>query len=409
MKIKSFLGFAILALTYSAANAQTPLKPGVWRGVTKTATGIEIPFNFEVKNTGAQTQLAIINGSERFEVTDVKYKGDSVFIHMPLFDSQFKLKHTDGRLTGRWIKNLGTKLVAMNFAATPNTSWRFKTPEKPAVNITGRWSVPFVSDGKTDLTVGEFKQIGAKVTGTFLSTTGDYRFLEGIVTGSNLYLSAFDGGNDYLFTAKVSGNKITEGKFYAGLTSVDNWSGVKNANAKLPDAYSLTALKPGYKKLSFTFKDLNGKKVSLTDSRFKNKVVIVQILGSWCPNCMDETAYLVNYYKKFHPKGVEVVGLAYERTKNFANSQRTLKQLKGRFNIPYPLLITGYTPSAGDPAKSLPMLAKVVGFPTTIVIDKKGDVRKIHTGFSGPSTGQHYTQFITEFEQLTKQLLEERG
>ena len=102
------------------------------------------------------------------------------------------------------------------------------------------------------------------------------------------------------------------------------------------------------------------------------------------------------------------MGLAYERTTGFANSQRTVKQLKSRFNIQYPLLITGYTPSAGDPAKSLPMLAKVVGFPTTIIIDKKGDVRKIHTGFSGPGTGKYYTEFITEFEQLTRQLLQER-
>jgi peroxiredoxin len=409
MKFRSFLGLATLAMTFNTANAQSLLKTGIWRGVTKTATGVEIPFNFEVTNTGAKTQWAIINGAERFKVTDIKYKGDSVFIHMPLFDSEFKLKQTGGKLTGHWIKNLGTKLAVMNFVATPNTAWRFKTPQKPAANITGRWSVPFVDSGKVDLTVGEFKQVGAKVTGTFLSTTGDYRFLEGVVSGNDLYLSAFDGGHDYLFTAKVKGDKITNGKYYAGLTSVETWSGVRDANAKLPDAYSLTELKPGYKKLAFTFKDLDGKKVSLSEARFKNKVVILQILGSWCPNCMDETNYLVDYYKRFHPKGVEVVGLAYERTKDFKNSQRTVKQLKGRFNIPYPLLITGYTPSNGDPAKSLPMLAKVVGFPTTIIIDKKGNVRKIHTGFSGPGTGEHYKEFIAEFEKLTSNLLAEQG
>jgi peroxiredoxin len=409
MKIRSFLSLTMLAVGFTAVHAQSLLKAGVWRGVTKTATGVEIPFNFEASNTGSQTQLAIINGAERFKVTDVKYKGDSVFIHMPLFDSEFRLKHTGGNLTGHWIKNSGTKLVTMDFEATQNTTWRFKTPEKPAADITGRWSVPFVDDGKTDLTVGEFKQVGAKVTGTFLSTTGDYRFLEGVISGNDLSLSTFDGGHDYLFTAKINGDRITEGKFYAGLTSVESWSGVKDANAKLPDAYSLTELKPGYKKLAFTFKDLTGKNVSLTDARFKNKVVIVQILGSWCPNCMDETNYLIDYYKRFHPKGVEVVGLAYERTKDFANSQRTVKQLKSRFNIQYPLLITGYTPSNGDPAKSLPMLAKVVGFPTTIIIDKKGDVRKIHTGFSGPGTGDHYKEFIAEFEQLTNSLLADRG
>jgi alkyl hydroperoxide reductase subunit AhpC len=106
---------------------------------------------------------------------------------------------------------------------------------------------------------------------------------------------------------------------------------------------------------------------------------------------MDETAYMVNYYKKYHSKGVEVVGLAYERTTDFARSQKTLTQLKNRFDVKYPLLITGYTSNKIETAKSLPMLTKVVGFPTTIIIDKSGDVRKIHTGFSGPVTGNYYT------------------
>ena len=124
---------------------------------------------------------------------------------------------------------------------------------------------------------------------------------------------------------------------------------------------------------------------------------------------MDETNYFVNggYYNKYHDRGVEIIGLAYERTTDFAKSQRTVQQLKNHFNVPYPLLITGFTPGNGDPEKSLPMLADFRGFPTTIIIDKKGDVRKIHTGFSGPGTGEYYTQFTREFEKLTDDLLAE--
>jgi thiol-disulfide isomerase/thioredoxin len=292
-----------------------------------------------------RTILAIMNGAERIKVTDIKYKGDSVFIRMPLFDSEFRVRRNGGNLVGKWTKNLGTKYVTMAFTGTPNTPWRFKATQKPVANITGRYSVPFGKAPDQDMTVGEFKQVGSKLTGTFLSTTGDYRYLEGIVSGNDVYLSTFDGGHDYLFTAKIAGNKLINGKFYANLSSVDDWSAVKNPNAKLPDAYSLTSLKPGYKKLAFTFIDVNGKKVSLSDKRYKNKVVIVQILGSWCPNCMDETAYMTNYYQKFHKKGVEVIGLAYERTPDMAKSKRTVKQLINRFSIPYPVLLTGYTPA----------------------------------------------------------------
>ncbi|RYZ97038.1 MAG: TlpA family protein disulfide reductase, partial [Sphingobacteriaceae bacterium] len=290
------------------------------------------------------------------------------------------------------------------------TKWRFfAIQQKTGINLSGRWTAIFGDGDNRDTTVAEFKQSETGiVTGTFLTTTGDYRFLEGRVYNSTLYLSCFDGGHAYLFTGKITDeNTITEGKFYAGLSGTDTWAAVRNENAKLPDAYSLTALKPGYKKLDFTFTDLSGNKVSINDNRFKNKVVIVQILGSWCPNCMDETAYMINYYKKYQPKGVEVIGLAYERTKDFARSVKAVTQLKDHFGITYPLLITGYTPAQKETAESLPALAKVVGFPTTIIIDKKGEVRKIHTGFSGPATGSHYTEYIAEFEKLTDDLLAE--
>ena len=398
----------ITALTY-ITSAQSKLKPGIWRGALKTASGNQIPFNFDVTNAGGKQQLAIINSTERLKVTDVTTKGDSVFIKMPLFDSEFRLKESGNQLVGQYIRHLGDRDVPMDFTATAVTSYRFlKDPAKPLYNVTGRWSAIFGEGDGRDTTIGEFKQTGAKVTGTFLTTTGDYRFLEGIVAGDSLYLSCFDGGHAFLFTAKVADDKtITGGKFFAGITGKDVWAAVRNENAKLPDAYSLTALKPGYKKLAFSFKDIDGKTVALEDARFKNKVVIVQILGSWCPNCMDETAYLVNYYKKYQSKGVEVIGLAYERTTDFAKSQRTLAQLKNRFDIKYPLLITGFTSNKIETAKSLPMLSKVVSFPTTIIIDKAGDVRKIHTGFSGPGTGAHYIEFISEFEKLTDDLLKE--
>jgi thiol-disulfide isomerase/thioredoxin len=408
------LRYAILAVSLfiitASASAQTKLQTGMWRGALKNSTGNELPFNFDIKTVGSGQQMVIHNGDERFKVTDIKTKGDSVFIHMPLFNSEFKLKFAGKTLKGRWIKHLGDKDATMDFTAVPNTAWRFFKDAKPAFNVSGRWSAIFDegTPGEEKL-VGEFKQSGSKLTGTFLSISGDYRYLEGSVNGNQLCLSCFDGGHAFIFTAKIDNAKtISDGMYYSGLSGLDRWSAVKDANAKLPDAYSLTVLKPGYKKIAFTFKDINGRKVSLTDSRFKNKVVIVQILGSWCPNCMDETNFFVSsYYKKYHPKGVEIIGLAYERTTDFAKSQKTLQQLKTHFNIPYPLLITGYTPSKGDPEKSLPMLADFKGFPTTIIIDKKGEVRKIHTGFSGPGTGVYYTQFIDEFEKLTDNLLAE--
>ncbi|MDB5025875.1 MAG: resA 3 [Mucilaginibacter sp.] len=410
MHYKKILFTGFLALLATVSQAQSKLKTGIWRGALKTSSGNELPFNFEVKDIAGNRQLSVINGTERFKVTDIRQKADSLFIRMPLFNSEFKLKYEGSGLKGKWIKHLGNKDASMDFTAAPGQAWRFfSSVTKPAFNVTGRWSAIFGQGDHKDTTVGEFKQIGAKLTGTFLTTTGDYRYLEGTVNGDKIYLSTFDGGHAFLFTANIAdANTLINGKYYSGYSSMDQWTAVRNGKAKLPDAYSLTYLKPGYKKIDFTFPDINGMKMSLSDARFKNKVVIVQILGSWCPNCMDETSYMVNYYKKYHPHGVEIIGLAYERTTDFAKSKPALQQLKTRFNINYPLLITGYTPAKGDPLKSLPMLADFKGFPTTIIIDKKGDVRKIHTGFSGPGTGRYYTEFANEFEKLTNDLLAEK-
>ncbi|WP_345954445.1 TlpA disulfide reductase family protein [Mucilaginibacter sp. PAMB04168] len=403
--MKKLFAFTFVALLFSVSVfAQGKLKTGIWRGVLKPAAG-ELPFNFEVKDTAGRQQLTIINANERFKVTDIKFNADSVFINMPLFDSEFKLQQQGAGLTGQWIKHLGNRDAATPFTATYGDKWRFfKSPEKPFLNISGRWSAVFGEGADRDTTVGEFKQTGNRITGTFLTTTGDYRYLEGSVSGNKLYLSCFDGGHAFLFTATIKdGQTITDGHF--GTTP---WAAVKNANAKLPDAYSLTVLKPGYKRIDFSFPDLNGQKVSLNDARFKNKVVILQVMGSWCPNCMDETAYLVNYYKKYHNKGVEVVGLAYERTADFEKSKKAVTQEKNHFNIPYPLLLTGYTNNKKETAKSLPMLSNFLAFPTTIIIDKKGEVRKIYTGFSGPGTGAYYSGFVNEFERLTDNLLAEK-
>lgn len=411
MKKRLALLFALATIASANLFAQAHLSNGTWRGVITNQTNHEIPFNFLMSDQGGKKHIAIINGSERFQVNDISQKGDSVFIRMPLFDSEFRLKSQNDALVGKWIRHLGDHNDEMAFKATPNTAWRFlKTTAKPQADITGTWSATFVdANKKKDVTVGEFKQTGDKLTGTFRTTTGDYRFLDGVVSGDQLYLSCFDGGHAFTFTGKIIGQKIVDGKWYSGLKGLYDWTAVKDPNAKLPDAYSLTGLKPGLKTIAFSFPDLQGRKVSLTDPRFKNKVVILQIMGSWCPNCMDETNYFVSdYYKKYHAKGVEIIGLAYERTTDFKKSQVTLAQLKKRFNMPYPILVTGFTPAAGDPAKSLPQLANFMGFPTTIIIDKKGNVAKIHTGFDGPGTGIHYTEFKKEFEGLTDKLLAEK-
>jgi thiol-disulfide isomerase/thioredoxin len=401
-------GFLIIGFISSAQQNEN-LPNGLWRAILKRADSHEIVFNFETKDSAGKKILYIRNAAERLLVDDIVVKQDSVFITLPFFESQLRaVIVNNNELRGVWLKRLVDKYQVIPFTAYYNQAFRFNVSSNTAVaNVSGRWAVRFLKAEKIEeLSVGEFVQQGNHVTGTFLNQTGDYRFLEGVMDGDSLRLSCFDGGHAFLFTAKINGDSISGGQYFSGPTFKLDWVAKKDANAQLPDEFSLTKMKEGESKLDFSFKDIDGKKVSINDARFKNKAVLIQIMGSWCPNCMDETPFLSGLYDKYKNKGVEVIGLAYERSTDFERSQKSLRSFQKRFDVKYTLLITGVSVSDSlRSEKTLPQLEKIEGFPTTIFINKKGEVEKIHTGFNGPGTGEHYEEQKKEFYKIVDELL----
>jgi thiol-disulfide isomerase/thioredoxin len=408
---KAGLGAALLILVFGvSAQQEAGLQNGKWRAALKRSDGHDIVFNFEVKDSNNRKILYIRNAAERLLVDDITVQGDSVWIRLPFFESQIRAAFTQDRnqLNGWWIKKLVDKDQLIPFTAYAGQAYRYPVLAPATINITGRWAVRFSSEGskEPELSVGEFVQKGNKLTGTFLNPTGDYRYLEGTVNGDSLTLSCFDGGHAYLFTAKIEGNSLVGGNFFSGFSYRENWTAQKDPKAKLPDEFSLTKLKEPGSRLDFSFPDLDGKMVSIKDGRFKNKVVLIQIMGSWCPNCMDETQFLSGLYDRYKNKGVEVIGLAYERSTDFTRSQKSLRGFQQRFQVKYPILITGV--AVGDPQraeKTLPQLESIKGFPTTLFLDKAGRVQKIHTGFNGPATGEHYEEEKKTFYRIIDQAL----
>jgi thiol-disulfide isomerase/thioredoxin len=387
------------------------LSIGIWRGEILRRDGNSIPFNFQTRVSAGKILMYVMNGSERLLVDDIHQKDDSVYINMPFFDSRFALRILDERnLVGIWIKNYGNRQVAVPFQAIFNEPQRYPVSRAPLFNISGRWAVHFKGEGDSTESVGEFKQQGSQVIGTFLTPSGDYRFLQGVVSGDTLKLSTFDGGHAYSFVSRIlDSSKMAEGFYFAGATSIETWTAEKNEQAKLPDEFTLTRLKDSdNSRLHFRFPDLKGKMVSLSDPEFKNKVVIIQILGSWCPNCMDETRFLSSWYIQNKSRGVAMLGLAYERTASFENTKKLLQPFITRFHVTYPILATGVSiDDSLRTEKTIPEIQQILAFPTTIFIDKKGMVRKIDTGFNGPGTGEHFEIFKKEFNRLVNNLLAE--
>ena len=170
----------------------------------------------------------------------------------------------------------------------------------------------------------------------------------------------------------------------------------------------MTSQKPYNGKLDFRFPDLEGNMVSINDDRFKNKIVVIQIMGSWCPNCVDETKFIMDNYDYYTSKGVEFLGISYERTPNYTASVKALQPFQKRFKIPYPILIPPVAVSDSlRTEKTLPQIGKINAFPSTIFLDKHGNIKKIHTGFDGPATGVHYIKYKKEFEETINELLKD--
>jgi len=407
------MGTILAGCAHSGQKSFLSLQDGEWRAVLTRSDGIEVPFNFTVKDSGDRKVLWIRNGAGRLLVDSLRYSGDTVFIHMPFFDADFSARfQNDGSLKGVWTKHYPDGDKTLLFRASPHTNYRITArPAPPTVDVSGRWAADFAPAGRQDTThlVGEFHQQQGHLTGTFLARSGDYRYLEGVMDGDTLKLSAFDGSHIFLFKARAANDSmLSDGVFYSGFDAKTPWKAQKDSAATLPDPLSLTGYKAGENKLDFTFPDINGDAVSIRDPRFQGKVTIIQIMGSWCPNCMDETAFLSPWYNRNKDRGIAVVGLCYERATDFKEAVKSVMTFKKRFDITYPLLITGVTPS--DPAllsKTLPQLTHFVGFPTTIFLNKAGEIARIHAGFSGPGTGKHYQEFTEEFNHLVDSLTAE--
>lgn len=403
------LGAALLAcpaaMAQKASKAEKQLQAGIWRGSILLNNEQPLPFNFEVKKDG-KTSLLLMNAEERMVLDELRFSGDSVIVPLHIFDAELRAKVEKGRLSGSFYR-LGANGYQLPFEALAGETKRFtEALLPPAGDVSGKWATVFDYNGNKSEAVGEFKQVGNRVTGTFLTWHGDYRYLDGIITGDKLLLSTFDGVHLYVFQARLQGGKLVDGLQWSGKSAKLTWEATKDDNARLQDPTTLTKMKEGAKSVQLSLPNLQGKTISLQDERYRNKVVVIQILGSWCPNCMDESTFLAPIYEARKADGLEILGVAFERSDKLEEVKPKLERMMRRLGMNYEVVFGGKTDQASQVFSSL---QKVMSFPTSIVLDRKGEVREIHTGFSGPGTGKHYEEHSKHFNALIEELLAEKA
>jgi thiol-disulfide isomerase/thioredoxin len=437
LKLNLFFSLTILFLNTSCLvtdNHFSRLPNGIWRGILKLdsrpvssnpkgeplpeklnlkfdeVTDGELPFTFEITYIKEDSfVMDLINGSERIRASEIffgrdKYLAKDTFrINFPIYDTYLHGLYEENVMEGEWVINYRNEFNKIPFVAKFGQNYRFTQLKKePLINLTGSWETEFgLVDGEEPYPgVAEFKQTGNYLTGTFLTETGDYRYLEGTVQLNKLYLSVFDGSHAFLFEGKINADSTINGIFRSGKHYQTIWKAKPQKNNNLRDPNSITQLVDN-QPLSFEFPDVNGNPVSLNN--IKGKVKIIQLFGTWCPNCLDETNFILEYLSKNKEKNITVIGLAFERYAEQEKVLSILSSYKKRLKITYPILWAG-SYNKREASKVLPMLNGITAFPTMLILDENNRVIKIHTGFYGPATSQ-YENFRRDFEESINEVI----
>jgi len=400
---------------------------GTWRA-TLASPGGDLPFTLRIEQAADGLGAVIENGAEEVPVRNVRIEGRQILLTFDVYDSRIRAElDPDGQtLTGDWEKTAPEGgLSRLAFAASRGQAGRrFLAPAgdgegagAPAstaptstapASIAGVWAVELTDESGHEPAQGEFTQTGTEVTGTFLTPTGDYRYLAGSYDQGLLRLSTFDGAHAFLFTARAGEDGTLAGDFWSRDGYHATWTArrAEEGEVILPDAWSLVGLTNDDGRFTFNFPDLDGGVLASDDPRFVGKVLLVNLFGSWCPNCNDEAPLLAAWYRRYRERGLEIVGLAYELTGDAERDRVFVRRYGERHGIEFPLLLAGLS-DKGAAAETVPDLSAVIAFPTSIFIGRDGRVAKIYSGFAGPGTGAHHERLVAELEGVLEGLLGE--
>jgi len=390
--------FGCILLISCNSEDSEKLELGNYVGRLEVENNKYLPFNFSVTN---DSTLVVQNSSEIVDFSIV-YSNDSIFIKSKVFEGFIKGVLVENKINGFFtIESLDRSVPFSSYKNNNRFNIDFDEYKKLTLN---RWKFTFnPNKDNASFSVGIFNSIGEnEISATFRTTTGDYGYMHGGYKENKIVLSTFNGSRAYLFEAEMNKDSI-EGVMYAGNHSKTIVKGVLDNDFELSNEYSLTSLKVKNQKFDFSFENTLGKLISIDDEFYDGKSMVVQLMGSWCSNCLDESKFYVDYMNKNELKDIEFVALAFEYAKTKDNALNSIRKLKKQLGINYPILLAQY--GSSDKSRALekfPMLNKIISYPTTIFLDKNKDVIKIHTGFNGPATGEKYTEFINEFNSTIK-------
>ena len=369
---------------------------------------IQVTASLAEKNT--KTPITIYNGKEVYQLSVKKRIGDTIVYQFPAQDAEWRVAFEKdfSEARGWWINYNKKVPVRYPIHLYMTLSEMLAKPDSIFPELFGRWKVLFEpGTPNEEVLVAVFQQeMNGRIFGSFLSETGDYRYLHGYAANGKLHLQTYTGYWAFVVEADLNGSNEMNGVFYSGGKSSTQFEAIKDETVQLRDEAELTYLiKRDERVVLNNLMKLNGRKINLDFSK-KGQVTLIQIMGTWCPNCIDETQLLKELKDSYAAQGLEIVGLGFEVGTDSKKQRSRLKKFAKDLQVNYPVYLAG-TSSKEAAAAYFPMLNGIMSFPTSILVDREGKVIAIHTGFSGPATGTAYTELVKKYKQEIEGALSE--
>ncbi len=347
---------------------------------------VDIPVEFN------DSSFSIKNGAEHISL-EIIQQGNKRYAELPVFETYFEFD--ESLSSGYWYDpSRGTEYrIPFEF---------IEQPALPSGEIGGKWTLAFGKDQQSYEGVLIINTESEGLTGTILTETGDYRYLHGGIYQDSLRMQTFDGSHLFLFTAHRNGDSLTRGVFYSGNHYKDEWTGYRNPDAELRASNEI--IEANGSALSFELLNDKNERVLFDSSNFNAKLSIIQIMGTWCPNCMDESRVLRGLYEKHKHKGLNIMAVAFERHSEADRAWKAINKAKMDMGITYPIFFGGRADKSLA-AEKFSFLDEVLSFPTTVFIDRSGQVVAVHSGFNGPATGEAYNKELELLDEIIEKHL----
>jgi thiol-disulfide isomerase/thioredoxin len=424
------------------AHAATPGNiDGRWNASLTTQTGVVIPFRLDLAGSGGSLKGTLYDGFDPYETTtSATFAGGQLTLNIDHYLTTITATEKDGQLSGTVVAHNRSSSTQYAFHAT-----RYVKPAAgvPAPSIAGSWVIPLETPSSKGEKAFRFivKQNGPEVAASILRVDGDTGAYSGTYQDGKWVLSHFDGSRPGVIivtpesdgtlqvlqnperpdaaaanttanstgatAVKTSGkaydDSIADGRYAPALVAYRS----EVAQAKglpEPENYTThTTVRDPDETFTFNFPDVDGHLVSNDDPRFKGKVVLAIVTGTWCPNCHDEAQYLVKLDKKYHNKGLAIVALDFEEPEQQGSLARERAFVK-QYGVKYTYLIAG---APAEMWEKVPQAVNLNTWPATFFIGRNGKVRGVHSGFASPASGEFNRQLQKEFTTQIEALLAE--